>query len=380
MIRVAILTDHPALDGRVFHKQAVSLARAGYAVTLFAPFHPDAEAVARQHGVAYVPLHVSRRRIFRPLRWLRLLQLLYKDHFDAWHLHDPPMLPLMIIGRKLFARQTCLIYDIHEDLPKQIFAKLYIPARLRKTVSVIVEMVERWGIQHCELVVTATDAITRRVAPSNERCLTVRNFPLLEHLATEPPAVTSDRPIRMIYIGGMSEIRGIRDLVLAMQELRESNVELVLLGRFYPVAFGEEIKCLANSRVVICPEVPFDQVPQHLRTCDIGMVCLHPAPNHIESLPVKMFEYMAAGLPVIASNFPLWRSIIEEAGCGLLVEPGQPQQIAAAVRKLINDPDLRQHMAWSGIQAVKGRYSWQNEFQKLASEYDRIGSVTRGKG
>lgn len=93
-----------------------------------------------------------------------------------------------------------------------------------------------------------------------------------------------------------------------------------------------------------------------------------------------MFEYMAAGLPIIASNFPLWRSIIEEAGCGLLVEPGQPQQIAAAARKLTDDPDLRQRMGWAGIQSVKEKYSWQSEFKKLAAEYDRIGSVASEKG
>jgi glycosyltransferase involved in cell wall biosynthesis len=380
MMRIAILTtSYSALDGRVFHKQAVSLAQAGYAVTLFAPFHPDAEGLARQQGVSYVPLRLSGSRLTRPLRWFRLLSLLRQDHFDVWHLHDPPMLPLLIIGRRLFARQTHLVYDVHEDLPKQIFAKLYIPARLRKVVSFAVDVVERWGMRRCELVVANTDAIARRVATATERYITVRNYPLRSHLVAAPRPVENGRPVRMVYIGGMSEIRGIRDLVLAMHELRDSNVELVLLGRFYPAAFGEEITRIADSRVVIKPEVPFDQVSQYLQTCDIGMVCLYPAPNHIESLPVKMFEYMATGLPIIASNFPLWRNIIEQAGCGLLVEPGQPQHIAAAVRKLLNDPDMRQRMGWAGIQAVKEKYSWQNEFINLASEYDRIGSVTNGQ-
>ena len=110
-MRVAILTTvHSALDGRIFHKQAVSLAQAGYDVTLFAPLHPEAEAIAWQHNVAYVSLRAPGRRMARPLQWLRLIRLLRRNRCDVWHFHDPELLPLTIIWKWLFARHGVILH------------------------------------------------------------------------------------------------------------------------------------------------------------------------------------------------------------------------------------------------------------------------------
>jgi len=120
--------------------------------------------------------------------------------------------------------------------------------------------------------------------------------------------------------------------------------------------------------------VPFDQVPRYLEESDIGVACFHSTPAESDALPVKMFEYMAVGLPVVVSDFAILRRIVEPAGCGLIVEPGpgNAQQIAAAIRRLVDDPDLRRRMGQAGVQAVKEKYSWQNEATVLIAEYDRI--------
>ena len=374
-MRVAILTTvHSALDGRIFHKQAVSLAQAGHDVTLFAPQQPEAEAIARQHNIAYVPLRAPGRRMARPLQWLRLMRLLRRNCCDVWHFHDPELLPFTIIWKWLFARHVFLVYDVHEDVPKDILSKAYIPSYLRGPISRVAYIVERWGMRRCQLVVSAGDSIIPRLRACSRRMITVRNYPLLRQGTSVPRSYTNGRPVRIIYPGTMTEVRGIRDVVQAMAELQDCDVELLLMGRFHPAAFEQEIRQIAGSNVVIHHEVSFDQMPGHLGASDIGVLCFHATPAERGTLPIKMFEYMQAGLPIVASDFPVWRDIIESAGCGLLVEPGpgNAQQIAATIRQLVNDPGLRQRMGQAGMQAVKEKYTWQNQVGALIAEYERF--------
>ena len=103
-----------------------------------------------------------------------------------------------------------------------------------------------------------------------------------------------------------------------------------------------------------------------------GLVTFHPAPNHIDAQPNKMFEYMSAGIPVIASDFPLWREIIAGNDCGLLVDPVNPAAIAEAIDTRVNNPDMAQRMGENGRRAVEARYNWGIEEQKLLAFYEQI--------
>ena len=103
-----------------------------------------------------------------------------------------------------------------------------------------------------------------------------------------------------------------------------------------------------------------------------GLVTLHPVINYIDALPVKMFEYMSAGIPVIASDFPLWREIIAGNDCGLLVDPLNPAAIAEAIDTLVSNPTMAQRMGENGRRAVEERYNWGIEEQKLMAFYERI--------
>lgn len=103
-----------------------------------------------------------------------------------------------------------------------------------------------------------------------------------------------------------------------------------------------------------------------------GIVCYQPLANHMEAQPIKMFEYMAAGLPVIASNFPLWKKIIEENGCGICVDPTSAQEVRRACEKLVNDPQSGQRMGKNGREAVMEKYNWGKEEQKLILFYGQI--------
>jgi hypothetical protein len=143
-MNIAVLTTvHIPLDGRIFYKEAVSLRNVGgHSVTLVGPYDVSAGAVAREHQISYVGLRPPGARISRFLQWIRLMRFLCRHHFDVWHFHDPELLPLAVLWRKLFSRETRLVYDVHEDYTRNILEKEYIPPRLRRLISRAFQFIE----------------------------------------------------------------------------------------------------------------------------------------------------------------------------------------------------------------------------------------------
>jgi glycosyltransferase involved in cell wall biosynthesis len=110
-------------------------------------------------------------------------------------------------------------------------------------------------------------------------------------------------------------------------------------------------------------------VASELQKAYAGLVILHPEPNYVTSQPVKLFEYMCAGIPVIASDFPVCREIIAGARCGILVNPLDPTEIAEAMEFLLTHPEEAQEMGRRGFQAILERYNWANEEKALLQFY-----------
>ena len=109
-----------------------------------------------------------------------------------------------------------------------------------------------------------------------------------------------------------------------------------------------------------------------IRACHVGMAVLQPEPNYIASYPTKMFEYMAMGMPVVVSDFELYRKVVEESQCGFCVDPTSPEQIADAVENLIRDPERATRMGEHGREAVRKRYTWNHEMEKLVCFYEQV--------
>lgn len=103
-----------------------------------------------------------------------------------------------------------------------------------------------------------------------------------------------------------------------------------------------------------------------------GIVIYQPAQNHFDAQPIKMFEFMAAGLPVVASNFPLWKGILEGAECGICVDPQNADEVKNACVKLLNNPQLAEEMGRRGREAVLEKYSWNSEEKALLSLYEDV--------
>lgn len=366
--RVHLLTTvHPPFDTRIFHKQAKTLVRAGYDVTLIAQHERD-EVV---DGVKIIALPRPRNRLARMfnLTW-KAFRLARRERADVYHFHDPELLPwARLLGLVTRAK---VIYDVHEDVPQDVLTKGWIPAFCRGGTAAVVDILERRLASGCDAIVTATEAISRRFA--KERTAVIHNYPDLEAFPKPASKTRPNGESLLVYVGAITRERGAREMIEAMALLsRRLKVRLELYGRFLP---PELETCLlqstARARIVPAGWQPWRVAWARAQDADAALLLFHPGPNHTEALPTKLFEYMAAGLPVVASRFPLWERIITECQCGLTVDPLSPREIAEAVGHLVAHPEEAQRMGRNGREAVQQRYNWETEAKKLLDLYSRL--------
>lgn len=159
---------------------------------------------------------------------------------------------------------------------------------------------------------------------------------------------------------------------MAMAHVK-TDVRLNLAGGFSDAAFRAELeKASGWSKVNVFGILDRDGVRDVYERSCAGLVTLHPIPNYLDALPIKMFEYMSAGIPVIASDFPLWRKIVLSANCGVCVDPLNPAAIAGAIDELRQSPARAEMMGRNGRMAVETRFNWKTEESKLVAFYERV--------
>jgi len=364
--KICILTSvHPVFDDRIFYKEAKTLTNAGYAVTLIAQ-HNKNEIV---NGVKIIALPGPKNRFHRMFGiTAKVLYLGFRENASIYHFHDPELIPAGVI-LKNFGKKV--IYDVHEDYGKSTLSSPYLPSATRKIIAYLIDLLERITTPMFDAVLTTTDRIAKNFS-FHKQTVIIHNFPILPNFASCPKVISQRRSqFRLIYAGGLSEIRGITEIMEALQCVsKDTEVELILCGQFSSQKYEQEVRSLPGFRMVRYEGmVDFEVVPQLMADADAGIVCLLPAPNYIDAMPIKLFEYMAAGLPVIASGFPLWKEIVEGNRCGVCVDPCDPRDIACAIVYLAQNPALCETMGENGRKAVLEKYNWESESVKLLNTY-----------
>lgn len=363
---VHLTSVHHPFDVRIFQKECRTLAQAGYEVVLIAPHERD--ETVEGVGLRAVPIPRS-----RPERMIRTTWQIFKtaldERADVYHFHDPELIPLGLLLKLLGKR---VVYDVHEEFPKQILNKHWIWPWLRGEIARVVDVVEHFSSLAFDGIVAATPAIARRFPKG--RTFIVQNFPIPDELASGRLCMYAERPFGVAYVGGMTTDRGIKEIVKAVAMVPESlRARLLLVGTFDPPGLENEIRKIAGwNRVDFLGWQTREGVARALGLARAGLVLLHPRPNFLESFPIKLFEYMSVGIPVIASDFPLWRQIIQDAGCGLLADPLDHQSIARAIQWLLENPAEAEAMGLRGMQAVRSHFNWNSEGEKLLNLYQTL--------
>ncbi len=357
---------HRPYDIRIFYKECKTLADAGYEVVLIVPHDHDEMMDGVQ--IRAIPKPKDRRERMTRTAW-QVYRAALQEDAQIYHFHDPELIP---VGMLLKLRGKQVVWDVHEDLPRQVLTKDWIPANLRRSVGKVAEVVEICCELWCDGIVAATPVIARRF--TREKTFNIQNFPILSEPRCSGARLYEERSLLVVYVGGISAIRGAREMVAAMNLLPVSlRAWLVLVGVFVPPELEAQLQEMPGwERVKFMGWKSQDEVKELLAESKVGLVLFHPAPNHVEAQPNKLFEYMVAGIPVIASNFPLWREIVEGAGCGLLVDPLEPRAIAGSIQWLIEHPQQAEAMGKKGQEAVSAQYNWNIEAYKLLDLYERL--------
>jgi glycosyltransferase involved in cell wall biosynthesis len=366
-MRIGILTSvHPPLDTRIYYKQARSLARHGHRVVLVAP---AGGGIGDNDHVAVPP---PRSRWRRVLTCMRILRQALRLRCDAYHIHDPELLPVGVLIRWL--TRARLVYDVHEDVRLQIRSKYWIPRPLRSLVAGAFGAAERACLRWVDHVILAADSLAP--AYRGRQLTIVRNYPILSTGAgPDTPRTYSRRPL-LVYCGVVARIRGIMEMLDAVSLLREEfpTVLLHVIGPFFP----NDLEALVQARtralglephLRLHGHMPMDAALHQVSACDIGLTLLHPVPNYIDTVPTKMLEYMSLGLPVIVSHFPVVTQIVEGARCGIAVDPLSPHAVAAAIARLNRDPGMLREYGSNGRTATGRHYSWEAEEGRLLAVY-----------
>jgi glycosyltransferase involved in cell wall biosynthesis len=355
-----ITTVHPPDDHRILHKECVSLREAGYDVTLIAP---DTERTTIR-GVSVVGFRVPVRN--RLERTLRRPQAAYRAAVavdaDLYHFHDPDFLPY---GTRLARAGKRVVYDAHEDVLTQIRYKDWLPGPSRALVARSVARLEAACVARIDAVVTPSLAALARLSPRQPNAVLVANYPRLDDGVTA--TAWADRGRVACYVGGITRVRGVQALVDAMAY---TDAELCLAGTISPPELRRELERSAGwPHVRYLGRVAPEQVPELLTRARVGVIPLRPIPNYRVAYPVKLFEYLAAGLPVVATDVPLWRALLDAHGCGLCVPADSPHRLAEAITAILDDDDRARAMGQRARLAAERHYSWQSQADALLRLY-----------
>ena len=362
---IHLTTVHPRHDTRILLKQCSSLANLdNYKVSLVVSDGQENEVF---NNVNIINIDHRRSRLKRMIiSQFKILKFALINKAHLYHIHDPELIPtgffLKLCGKKV-------IYDAHENIAKQLIGKPYLKKWQAKLIGAILSISQKILLRNFDHIITATKYIKRDYAKYNSHISTVNNYPIIGELKVENKTFKENE---ISYLGGITPIRGVFELIESLP-LISDKIKLVLMGKVSPASYLEKLKSSNGwKQVEFLGPVNREEAKNQLATTSLGCVLFHPLPNHIEAQPNKIFEYMSAGVPIIGSNFPLWKDIIEENNCGKTTSPLDPKQIAETISHILQNPDELKKMSSNGVSKVQTVFNWSNEEKELFNIYQTV--------
>lgn len=365
MYKVCHMTSaHAPEDERVFFKECMSLAANGYRTYLVARGNSYEKNGVHIVGVGEIPTS-RRRRMTEGTR--KVYEAAKAVDADLYHFHDPELLPY---GLKLKRAGKKVIFDSHEDTAQQVMEKTWIPALARIPLYYAFSSYQKHVCRQLDAVVSVTPHLCDFFHPFSRRVAMITNYPGLEPL----PDRTAVHANMLCFAGGIAEQWCHREIIAALEKC--PNCTYVLCGNL-DSTYGQSLRQLPGwKQVDYTGRIPHEQVHKLLGTCGVGMSLLKPGRNTGFQLGTmgntKIFEEMMAGLPIICTDFTLWKEFVDRYHCGICVDPTNADEIVSAIRYLLDHPDEARQMGENGRRAVEQQFNWGVEEKKLLALYNDI--------
>jgi len=377
MVKVCMITTgHNPLDDRIFYKEAKSLKNVGYDITVIG--QTDSRMDDEIDGISIIGLKIGKGIKSHPILWWNLLQEALRTNAVIYHCHEPESL-LVALYLKIFKHKN-IVYDVHEYYPDMIES-----ARFQMKIFLIFMLyfIEPFFCRYIDLVITADESIAKKYKMFNNNVYSIPNFPLFEMFdcSNGPERIPKYKDCHVvIYVGGINEERGIFELICAIRRVSTTipSIKLILVGTFGNEYFKKickeyvELNNLGDN-VEFIGFVPHNEIAKYINSSDIGSILLYPTKRFVKTAyPIKLFEYMICGKPIIASDLPAMGKIIKDSHCGVLVNPMNIDDISRKIIYLLEHPDEAKKMGECGRRAVERKYNWNEVGEKLTNIYGDI--------
>jgi glycosyltransferase involved in cell wall biosynthesis len=358
-----VTSVHYVYDNRIFEKMCKSSLKVFDTVFLVAT-NTESQNVS---GINIVSVNAQKQRVLRSLFGsLKVILTALKLKADVYHLHDPELLLWRFLLEK---NDAVVIYDMHENVPKQILTKPWVPIYFKKPLSNLWKLMERLLIRKTPVIFAENSyRDDYKWVDSYE---TILNLPILANLLQIERSYDSDNSIA--YVGRVAPKRGSVVTLKALGLLKKNGLELefVCIGGISEQHKTELLE-LAKELDVNLSLKGFMKSIDALRFASkskVGLSVLSKTGNYEHSYPTKIFEYMAIGLPVICSDIKLHSDIVLGSNCGLSVDPEDVNELAKVIKTIVEDIDLANEMSAKGKSAVVRNYDWAIEEKKLINFY-----------
>ncbi len=362
-----ITMAHNRYDTRIFLKECRSIAKIkDYSVTLLVK-----DGLPSEEKDKVKILNLSKPPPNRLMRFLSgILSLAVetsKRRPDIVHIHDPELIMLIPLWKAL---GIYTIFDMHEYVPKDIWTKHYLSGVQKITIGSLYLAFERIALLS-EATVFAEHSYSKHY-PWLTRSVSVLNYPQI----SEIPNGSLRKDFTFCYLGGVSHNRGIISALRAIKRLRDNGIPSTFLciGPIDPKVISDPLFSLAlQEKWLEAPgRIPANKAWPRIAKCQIGLAILDREENFTQSYPTKVFEYMAIGIPVITSDFTLYKKVIENTHCGLSVPPESADKIFEAMKRLVTDEDYATKLGENGRQSVSKYFSWSSQENKLLGLYKQL--------
>ena len=355
-----VTSVHAYTDGRIFRKECQSLAKKNE-VYLVAPNVEDQVL----NGVNIRGVHLSKSRLKRMRSLDVVYQRMMEVNADVYHFHDPELIPIAYKAKKYGKK---VIFDSHEDVPLQISEKAWIPWIIRKPLSTVYRKYEESRLRRFDALVTVTPSIVERLIKCNSNTYQITNYPIYKGIEDKRAWKNC-----VCFTGNISPQWMHENII---RSAKKAGVKYVLAGKTNEKYF-EKLKAMPEWGIVDYKGVVSSEAVVQIQQDGIAGIALNDYVANVGyklgSLGnTKLFEYMMAGIPVIATDFILWKEIVEKHECGICVNPRDTKAITSAIQYLKEHPDEAKRMGDNGIKAVKEHYNWESQETVLFNMYNKV--------
>jgi glycosyltransferase involved in cell wall biosynthesis len=349
-----------------------------YNVEYLAAGEPSRRIVRR--GVT-VTTYGPRRRATYLRTLLRIYLHLRSARFDILHCAELESLIIAVIVSRLKAPRPAIVYDAHEYFPSLITNYFKLPKPLAVALELLLGVVERFFASFCDAFIVVNEDLAERFLAFRKPLAIVRNLPSLSWFDNARTIhVLEDVDCPVVIATAIGRFGGLLEILQANSILNKAGrrVCFVLAGRVRQ-SDSQILRTAIRQGVRVEGWIANELLPSFLKRASVGLALYSPAEASSKTQffsqraePMKLYDYMIAGLPIVATDLPAIRALVSRENCGVLVNPGDADEIADAISKLLDDEKARASMGKGGRQAAEREYNWETESNRFLSLYHRI--------